>query len=102
METIKLANDFVLEIIPMGITTVREGDFKGRAFSFVSDLSYQEIETEFNNKQSISSIRYFSGAGHLLKTYTDCIALKSLTKEFNKEYEDGIIADVYTVVLALA
>lgn len=98
MEKIKLNDSQIFEIIPMGINTnIFE---KTRKFSFISDLNYTEIETAFQLK-NISKIEYYSVGDELLKTYTDCVSLKSLTKEFNKEYEDSKFADIYTVVLAI-
>lgn len=96
MEKIKLGNKQTFEILPMGISTnVFE---KTRTFSFISDLGYSEVEIAFQ-PENISQIEYYSIADELLKIYADCAALKSLTKEFGKEYEDGKFADVYTVVL---
>ena len=97
MENIKL-HDKQFEIIPMGIETNLYN--KTRKFSFVSDLGYFDVEIAFD-KDNISNIEYYSSADELLKTYTDCISLKMLSKEFNKEYEDGKIADIYIVVLEI-
>jgi len=99
MEKIKLYNGHVFEIIPMGIETNKFE--KTRKFSFVSVLSYEDIESEFSDEENISRIEYYSAAGDLLKTYSDCVSLKMLAKEFNREYEDGKFADVYTVLLNL-
>lgn len=99
MERIKLNNERILELIPMGINSNNFN--KTRSFSFVTDLNYEEIEVIFS-ASNISNIEYLSIADELLKTYKDCISLKSLTKEFNKQVEDNIIADVYTVVLETA
>jgi hypothetical protein len=99
METIKLNNNQEFEIIPMGIdTNLFE---KTRKFSFISTLGYGEIETAFNT-ENINKIEYLSASDELLKTYDDCVSLKMLSKEFNKQVEDKVIADVYTVVLGLA
>ena len=94
MESIKLNDGKVFEIIPMGITTSE----KTRKYSFVSELGYEEIETAFNT-ENISSIQYLSDHGELLKTYSDCTILKSLSKEFGRQIEDALVADVYSVVL---
>ena len=98
METIKLNNGQAFEIIPMGIDA--NAFEKIRVFSFVSELGYGEIETAFN-AENIGNIQYLSDHDELLQTYTDCIALKSLSKEFGKQIEDSITADVYSVVLTL-
>ena len=99
MEKIKLNNNQIFEIIPMGIdTNLFE---KSRKFSFASTLNYGEIETAFN-PQNINKIEYISTANELLKTYIDCKSLKMLSKEFGKQVEDTVIADVYTVVLEIA
>lgn len=97
MEKIKINNGQIFEAIPMGIdTNIFEST---RKFSFISDSSYGEVETSF--KDNIAKIEYLSVSAELLKAYTDCIGLKMLSKEFNKEYEDGKFADVYTVVLEI-
>ena len=98
MEKIKLKNEEVFEIVPMGIETDLYN--KTRTFSFISELGYAEIETAFTT-QNLSKIEYLSSTDELLKTYIDCVVLKSLTKEFGKEVEDGVIADVYSVDLEL-
>lgn len=97
MEKIKLNNEQIFELIPMGIDTNLYG--KTRRFSFISELEYGDIEEAFNSTENISKIEYLSVSDELLKTYTDCISLKMLSKEFNKQVEDGVVADVYTVVL---
>ena len=99
METIKLNNDQVFEIIPMGIETNIYD--KIRKFSFLSDLGYGGIETAFNT-ENISKIIYYSASNDLLKTYTDCLYLKALSKEFNRQIEDGVFANVYTVELTIS
>lgn len=99
MEKIKLKNEEVFEIVPMGIETDLYN--KTRTFSFISELGYAEIETAFTT-QSLSKIEYLSSTDELLKTYMDCIILKSLTKEFDKQVEDDVIADVYSVELVIS
>ena len=98
MEKIKLNNKQTFDIIPMGIGTNKYE--KKRFFSFIADLGYSDIENAFN-KANISKIDYYSSVGELLKTYTDCISLKVLSKELDKEYEDGKFADIYTVKLEI-
>lgn len=98
MEKIKLKDDTVLEIIPMGIETNNYN--KIRKFSFKSELGYGEIERLFNI-ENISSVHYLSVADEVLKTYNDCIGLKSLSKVFNSEIEDGIVSDIYVVELEI-
>lgn len=99
MEKIKLSNGQMLKIIPMGIETNTYD--KTRRFSFVSALGYTDIETAFNT-ENISKIEYLSSTDELLKTYTDSIILKSLTKEFDKQVEDEVVADVYSVELEIS
>jgi len=99
MEKIKLNNGQIFNIIPMGINTNEYG--KSRKFSFTSDLGYGEIEIAFS-MENIRKIEYLSTADEILKTYIDSISLKSLSKEFDKQVEDGIIADVYSVMLNLS
>lgn len=99
MEKIKLYNKQMFELVPMGITTNIYN--QTRQFSFISNLNYGEIESAFNNAENISKIEYLSVSNELLKTYIDCIGLKMLSKEFNKEYEDGKFADVYKVELEI-
>lgn len=96
MEKIKLVNGKVFELIPMGINT--NIFMKERTFSFISD--YKEIENEFG-EENISSITYISKGGDVLKEYNDCIYLKKVIKEFGKQIEDGVVRDIYTVVLML-
>lgn len=98
MEKIKLDNGIEFDIVPMGIETNTFN--KTRKFKFISELVYGEIEGSFNI-ENISRIEYLSVADELLKTYTDCINLKMIAKEFNKEYEDGKFADAYIVVLEI-
>jgi len=100
VEKIQLNNNQIFEIIPMGIDT--NAFEKTRKFNFISKLNYGEIETIFVNKENISEIKYLSASDQLLKIYTDCIGLKIIAKEFNKEYEDGKFEDIYTVVLELS
>jgi hypothetical protein len=99
MEKIKLNNEQIFDLIPMGIMSNIYD--KTRSFSFVSNLGYDDIETAFGNPDNISVVKYYSASSELLKTYTDCKSLKAVKKEFNKEYEDGKFADVYTVTLEI-
>lgn len=99
MEKIRLKDEQIFEIIPMGIET--SAYEKVRKFSFASDLNYAEIETTFST-DNICKIEYYSEANELLKTYTDCTSLKSLSKEFSKQVEDDVISDVYSVVLEVS
>lgn len=99
MEKIKLNNGTEFEIIPMGINT--NNYIKQREIKFISDLTYSEIEVVMTNMDNISKIEYYSSADELLKVYTDCKAIKKLSKEYSKEYEDGKFTDVYTVVLEI-
>lgn len=98
MEKIKLNNGQIIEIVPVGIDT--NFLFKTRKLSFISKLGYAEVESVFNT-DNISRIEYYSANDELLKTYTDCVNLKMLSKEFNKEIEDGIFADIYTLELEI-
>lgn len=99
MEKIKLVNGQIFEIIPVGIVTK---DYeKIRMFSFISTLGYGEIENAFSNVSNIQTIEYYSATDEILKTYTDCISLKSITKEFNREIEEGKYSDVYSVILVI-
>jgi len=98
MEKIRLNNGQIFELIPIGIET--DVLKKRRKFSFVSELGYAEIEATFS-VDNITSIDYLSADNEVLKIYTDCNGLKMIAKEFNKEYEDGKFADVYTVVLEI-
>lgn len=99
MEKIKLNNRDEFELIPMGIDT---NDYeKKRIFSFISELGYNDIETDFASNENIGKIEYYSASDELLKTYDDCITLKSIRKEFNRQVEDDIIADVYSVELEI-
>ena len=98
MEKIILNNGESFELIPMGITTNIFN--KTRKFSFISELGYVEIESAFRT-ENISKIEYYSASDELLKTYEDCVNLKMIAKEFNKEYEDDKFADVYVVELEI-
>lgn len=98
MEKIKLNNNLEFELIPMGIETNNYN--KTRKFSFISELEYGDIERAFS-EDNISEIEYLSASSELLKTYTDCVKLKMMAKEFNKQYEDGLFSDVYTVELEI-
>lgn len=98
MEKIKLTNGQILDIIPMGICMNMYE--RTRTISFVSNLGYADIESAFETP-NIENIEYLSAAGDLLKTYSDCTGLKSLTKEFGRQVEDSIVSDVYTVVLTI-
>ncbi|MDF2906849.1 MAG: hypothetical protein K0R34_2170 [Herbinix sp.] len=81
MEKIKLSNGVIFEITPMGITSLDVQ--KRRSFNFASELSYDEIETEFKNPDNIASIQYLSEADEVLKTYADCVSLKILSKNID-------------------
>ena len=99
MEKIKLKDKKVFDIVPMGINTDKFN--KKRKFSFITDKTIEEIETDFKNVDSISKIEYLSNADELLKEYTDCKQLKSISKEFNKEVENGIFSDVISIELEI-
>ena len=96
MEKIKLKDDTILELIPMGITT--KSFEKKRTFRFMSEMDYNDVETAFVS-ENVAEIEYLSASDDLLKVYTDNLSLISLTKEFNREIEDGVFSDVYIVVL---
>lgn len=100
MEKLKLVDGQTFNLVPMGIST---NNFdKVRQYSFVSDaLSYEDIESAFANNGNINRIEYYSASDTLLKVYEDCVALKSVTKEFNKQIEDGIFGDIYIVTLSI-
>jgi hypothetical protein len=78
MEKIKLSNEAIFEIIPLGITSLDIQ--KRRSFSFKSDLPYDEIEANFKNSDNIASIQYLSEADEVLMTYADCVSLKIISK----------------------
>ena len=96
LEKIKLKDDTILELIPMGITT--KSFEKKRTFRFMSEMDYNDVETAFVS-ENVAEIEYLSASDDLLKVYTDNLSLISLTKEFNREIEDGVFSDVYIVVL---
>jgi hypothetical protein len=78
MEKIKLNNETVFEIIPLGITSFDIQ--KRRSFSFISELPYDEIEANFKIPENIASIQYLSESDEVLTTYADCVSLKILSK----------------------
>lgn len=99
MEKIKLINGKIFDLIPMGINT--NILTKERTFSFISNLDTEEVEKEFG-ESNVSKIYYLSSSGDVLKQYNDCVSMKKISKEFRKQIEDGVIKDVYTVVLILS
>jgi hypothetical protein len=79
MEKIKLTNNTILDIIPMGINT--NTFVKRRTFNISSSLTYLEIETLLTNKDNITSIQYLSENEEVLATYSDCASLKIISKD---------------------
>ena len=81
MEKIKLANDQVFNSAPMGV--VGNDITKRRRITFTSDLGYADIETMLSSPDNISRITYMLETGAIIGIYTDCVALKSLTKDMD-------------------
>ena len=74
MEKIKLSNDQLFEIIPMGISS----SDKKRVLIISSDLQYANIETAFLN---VDRIEYLSESGEVLAVYTDGVSVKTISKD---------------------
>lgn len=88
-DKIKLRNGLIFELVPDGIKPYD----KTRKITITSDLTYAEIESCFANTDNISTIQYLSEADEVLKTYADCVSLKTLYKD----YDNG----TYTVELSI-
>ena len=98
MERIKLKNNQEFELIPMGITNDNLG--KIRKFMFVSELSYEELKSCFSNKSNVGEIDIVSNDGTVLKSYMDCVGLKSITFTVDYKISDEDIRDIYIIELS--
>lgn len=99
MEKIRLKNAQEFEVLPMGINF--DAHNKARRFDLIAELSYAELEEILLNEDNLKVIQHLSATDEVLATYTDCIALKSITKERGKYITDNTtLHDVFTVVLS--
>jgi len=87
-----------LNVIPMGINLNAQN--KTTRFDIITELSYIDLENLLLTEENLKVIKHLSGSSEVLATYTDCIALKSITKERGKYITDDSVAhDVFTIVL---
>lgn len=99
MEKIRLANNTELELIPNGLHTDDYG--KRRTFTFISEKSYSEVEAELLNGTNLATVTYLDEAGEPIKTYADCVKLKILAKEKDRQITDDLIADVFIAEISV-
>lgn len=101
MEKIVIGNENEFNIIPDGIRTNESK--KRRTFSIISDMTYSEIETIFSDRSNLSVIQLCSASGDQLKSYYDCVSMKSLSKikdaeiDTESEVDTTTVTDVYVV-----
>lgn len=82
MEKIILRNNQEFNVPPLGI--IGNDLTKRRKITFVSDMDYNDVLALLSNKDNISQITYVIETGAVIATYTDCVALKSLSYDIDK------------------
>lgn len=88
-----------LNLIPMGINLNVHN--KTTRFDVIAELSYEDLENLLLTEENIKVIKHLSDSGEVLATYTDCVELKSITKERGKYITEDLVAhDVFTIVLS--
>ena len=92
MEKIRLSNNTEFELVPNGI----DSDYykKRRTFTFVSEKSHAEVYATFLDTANLATVTYLDEAGEPNKTYADCVKLKVLATERDRQITDELITDI--------
>ena len=98
MEKIKLSNNQEFDLIPMGITVDTAN--KRRYFKFTSSLTYAEILALFSASENLTTVSYILADTTVGATYTDCVALKSLSYIINYKVDDLTTANIYVAEIS--
>lgn len=69
------------DVVPEGVTN--DTFNKRRKFYFQTDLSYAEVEATLTNPDNLAGVQYIAENGDTLATYSDCVGLKSLSKNYD-------------------
>ena len=88
MEKLVFKN-YKFNLVPVGIAT--NDATKRRAFKFISNLPYQEVEDILTNPENFATVQYKLGED-VIATYADCVALKTLSKDI----ETGVYTAEYS------
>ena len=78
-EKIRLVNDTVFELLPIGVS--ENPVDKTRTFKFSSPLGYSEVENALTDICNLQTIQRLSETDVVSCTYNDIATLKYLTKE---------------------